>query len=287
MNKPFNKLDVNEQREFFLNPQVQAIQAERLADMAGRGYTAAPKLDKQRQEAETQMAQMIEAGQATGIEFRDFYKDFQAARRTLSEEVYGDRKQRKAKSPEEVIAFEYWDVELQNGPDGLPNWPTFFAERDAILQANADKVPVATMKSWLRNYEANLWLNDTVRAKVVEMLDAEDVMAAYCDIPRFTRLSVEDGELVQQALNEAQDMVSLGRAVNQKSAIRTIYKEGRLTKKEYGVAMNANRLGVRNRQRAIFWKEHADDLQMFCDIPAEFLSLMGAPPNGASYHTLS
>jgi len=144
------------------------------------------------------------------------------------------------------------------------------AERDAFFNRQNQMLAAdPELAQAVKDNQQLTFRDPTMRAIVAEWQAAKDIRKEYYDIPRFTRLSVEDGELVQDILNEAADMVQLGKAVNQKAAIRTIYKEGRLTTKEYGVAMNANRLGVRNRQRAIFWKEHGDVLQWFGEIPPE------------------
>ena len=153
--------------------------------------------------------------------------------------------------------------------DSLPDVPSaadleeLYKKQDAMLEASP-RIGVLIKQ----NHQA-IFSDPTMKSIMAQIDAAKDVLKQYYEIPRFTRLSVEDGELVQDALNEAADMVKLGKASSQKTAIRMIYKEGRLTAKEYGVAMNANRLGVRNRQRAIFWKANADVLEWYSDIPVE------------------
>lgn len=271
MKKPFNKLDVDEQRVFFQNPQVQAVQTERLVGQAERGYTAGTELETQRQGFEDTMAQMIQAGQATGPEFRNAYKDFQQERRTLSEKLYGDTKQRKARSPEETIAFEYWAVELQTGPDGLADWESFFANRDAILQANADKVPVATMKPWLRKYEADLWRDPTVRAKVNEMLDAEAVMETYYSIPAKRGMGANTGNKAAALVKKAQATA----ASTGWSFYRALARIAQ-NQEEYDMAVRYQSLPDLGA-RAYYKKQHPDAFAWYSDVP---LGIQAGQPVG-------
>jgi hypothetical protein len=265
--KHFRDLDVEAKRDFLLNPEAQAAWNEYLAEQEGRGHPEAKKLDTQVRETETQLKQMIDAGQATGVQVRNTYSVFQAARRTLNKELYGDIKQRKAKSTEEAIALEYWDVELQRGANGLDDWPTFFAQREAVLQAHAGEVPVETMKTWLRDYEVKLWVDPTVRAKVNEMLDAEAVMDAYYKIPAYLGVSVEEGEQVSRVLAEASDMVSNGMAANRKIAVLKIAKRENLPTKIKLKALNP----IANPRRKIFRgrDENRDAFLWYSDIPLD------------------
>jgi len=266
MNKPFNDLDVFTRREFFQNPQAQNLQLERLSDQEKRGYEIGMKLEKQRQEAEATFLKMIQ-GNVTGTQLRDEYGEFQQNRGTLSDELYGDMKQRKAKTPEEAIAFEYWDVEPQVGADGLKDWDIFFAQREAVLQAHAGEVPVETMKTLLRDYETDLWQDKVVHAKVEELVAAEAVAGEYYKIPAFLGVSPEDSQTISGVLAEASDRVSIGKAVNRKAAILQIYEDGRLPDSLLRTVLYAERL--RNPEREIFRKSNPDAFWWYSDIPME------------------
>lgn len=254
------KPDIGEIREAINQyPELLDIQVEREKAGAKLGGDIQAELLARRDETEAQLAQMIQSGQATGVEFRDAYKDFQAERRTLNEQR--EYKEREAVSPEEDIAFKYWDVELQTGADGLSDWDTFFAERDAILQENADKVPVQTMKTWLRDYEANFWRDDTVRAKVNEMLDAEAVMETYYSIPAKQGMSAETGNRAAKIVAKAQATAS-GTGLSFEEALAKVVQN----KGEWEIALLFRQLPDSPVRKA-YKTKHAAAFVWFSDVP--------------------
>jgi len=166
------------------------------------------------------------------------------------------------RTPTDKRIDDYYSVELP--PFASPeDREAYFTRQETLLDRDPE------LKEALRDLQVLRFTDPAAQDFVARRWDAAQVRKEYYNIPAFTRLSVEEGQKVSRILAEASDMVSLGKAASQKAALRTIYKQGRLTTKEYGIAMNAGRRGVRNRQRAIFWKEHADDLQMFSDVPLE------------------
>jgi hypothetical protein len=261
--KDWDVADVKERREAVNQyPELLEIQVER--EKAGKelGGDLQGALLSQRDEAEGKMAQMIQAGQATGVEFRNAYKDFQQERRTLNEQAYAEGKLPEPKrTPEETIARQYWAVELQTGAEGLPDWETFFAERDAILQTNADTVPVETMKTWLRDYEVNLWRDDTVRAKVEEMLDAEAVMETYYSIPAKRGMGANTGNKAAALVKKAQATA----ASTGWSFYRALARVAQ-NQKEYDMAVRYQSLPDLGA-REYYKKQHPDAFAWYSDIP--------------------
>jgi len=253
-------------------PELLEIQVEREKAGVKFGGDVQAELLAQRDEFETNALQMIQSGQPTRVEFRNAYKDFQQERRTLSEQAYAEGKLPEPKrTPEETIARQYWAVELQTGADGLPDWETFFAERDAILQTNADKVPVQAMKTWLRDYEANLWRDDTVRAKVTEMLDAEAVMEIYYSIPAKKGMSAETGNRAAGIVRKAQATAS-ATGLSFKQALAQVVQN----KEEYEITLLYQKLAD-SPVRKLYKKQHPDAFVWYSDVP---LGIQAGQPVG-------
>jgi hypothetical protein len=211
-------------------PELLEIQVEREKAGVKLGGDVQGQLLTQRDTTEANLLQMIQSGQPTGVEFRKAYQDFQAKRRVLNEQrTY---KEREAVTPEEAIMFEVWDVELQTGADGLPDLETYFADRDAVLQAHAGEVPVETMKTKLRNYESDFWRDPIVRAKVNEMLDAEAVMQTYYSIPAKKGMDAETGNRAAKIVKKAQDTAS-AYGLSFKKALAMVVQDGT----EYEIAL--------------------------------------------------
>jgi hypothetical protein len=240
-------------------PELLEIQVEKEKVGKKLGGDIEAELLAQRDETEANFLQMIQAGQATGVEFRKTYQDFQAARRTLNEQR--DYKERKAVSPKEAIAFEYWDVPLQTGADGLPDLETFFTARDAVLQANADKVSVADMKAWLRKYEKDFWRDESVRAKVGEMLDAEAVMETYYSIPAKKGMSAETGNRAAKIVRKAQATAS-ATGLTFKGALAQVVQN----KEEYEIALLYQKLADSSVRKA-YKKQHPGAFAWYSDVP--------------------
>lgn len=161
---------------------------------------------------------------------------------------------------------QYYDVELQY-IEGLPDWETFFAERDAIIEATSG------LEEVIRTGVAKRWTEPTVREFALAIHDARPIRSEYFNIPPYIGLTLEEGRQVDDLLARASAMVRLGLAPTIKSALVDIPYE-KYSEDVWLVARRADR--YRNEERKWFREEHPEELGMFEPIPLETLELVGA-----------
>jgi hypothetical protein len=188
--KPYKDLDTVERKEFLALPEAKAIDAERLAKAVEQGQGWAEQREfrgKGQAEAEKKLSDILVNPQATMTDFTNTFEEWRAQKASQNEALYRDTPESDPRSDMEKYADEFWTVELTN-PGGLPDWDTFFAEREAVLKAHPG------LDAWLKRNEVANWTNTTVKQAVGRVLQAYDVRREYYAIPskRGITLAEED-----------------------------------------------------------------------------------------------
>ena len=148
----------------------------------------------------------LNANRWTGDVWREKFANRQRAFFTSREQIkedfqitFDERKSPSKSVNEAIDAYFDVDIDRHTLTDGTIDWDAFFAARDAALTplSSSDKRAV---KAWLRKY-------DTPTPTVKEFRRAQDVVDRFFETPKYQELSLREGEILDELINERVEQV--------------------------------------------------------------------------------
>lgn len=172
--------------------------------------------------------------------WRDRFATNRDQLKAVRENIYGRDKENTEKDP---ILKAYYDIVKRYETDGEVDWDKVDRE---VIEQGLDQEHI--------DRETGLGWTDAIRAYRAKQKEAKPYMDLYMDEPRFRGLSVEEGEIVQDLIDDAKSYATIHGIRSQRTAVSRLAKERGLTGKIVSAAKRPN--ARRNKKRAKIWKKY-------------------------------
>jgi len=244
------------------DPEIAAARQEQLEAAAKWGASASLELRQEHTEFEKNFAEYLTRPDMTLGEASGQYRDYVQKQAAKNEERWKDAPEQDPRSELDRKVDEFHAEEY-------PSWGTE-AERDAWYQNRAAmRAADPDLDAALLDLAILRFKDPTVRDFVRRYEEAEALRHQYYQIPRFSALSLEDGNRVGDILREAQSLVELGKVGSLRAALYMIIERDGVADELAYVALYPQRF--QNPERRQFRHEHADELAVFEPLPVDFL----------------